>query len=353
MSEAEEEQAAAPAAPAASPASRGRALRMYRVALVQAVLLITAVIVALPFTLGSMSSQIFDRQAATLYAFPSGQPISEGSLDIAEDAHSFLKIAAIDLDEGTGSITLAISGHRICKTACPALSLTVVSLDDDAAVRLAFPPSAQLTLQPEEVTFSSTVQLPIRGQPIQYPFDDWVLWLGVAGTIVDQSGNTVPLTPQLIAGQVIITTQNQLRDFQMRHPVEIDPARVRSQSDPYDFIGVQELYFERPLYLGILSILLIVLIGVSAALAVFMRNMVDVVIGIGSLVIGIWGVRSILVPQPIPVVTSIDLALSLVILFVLLGLSIRAVSYFHRLSELPTLPVRTPLVTRIRRRRQP
>jgi hypothetical protein len=207
-----------------------------------------------------------------------------------------------------------------------------------------------LTLQPTDITFSDTVQLPIRGQPIQYPFDDWDLWLGIAGSIVQQDGSEAPLTPELVDGQMVIMTQNQLRDFQMRPPVEIPPSEVQSPADPYDFIGVQELYFERPLYLGILSILLIVLIAVSAILAVFMRKMVDVVIGVGSLVIGIWGVRSILVPQPIPVVTSIDLALSLVILFVLLGLSFRAVNYFHNLSELPLLPVRRQLLPRKRRR---
>ena len=47
--------------------------------------------------------------------------------------------------------------------------------------------------------------------------------------------------------------------------------------------------------------------------------MTDLIVGIGSLILGIWGVRSVLVPSSLPVVTSIDLALSVIILFVLLG----------------------------------
>jgi hypothetical protein len=46
----------------------------------------------------------------------------------------------------------------------------------------------------------------------------------------------------------------------------------------------------------------------------------------------------VLVPSPLPVVTSVDLALSIVILFVLLGLSVRAALYFRKQSELPSLP---------------
>ena len=336
---------------AASPSPQAPARRKYRFALIHAVLLIIVVIAALPFALGSMANQLTDRQARTLYDFPSGQAITAASLAVSENTHTFVNIAAIDLDEETGSVTLSISGHRICKTDCPAVNFTIVSLDDDAAVRRAFPPSAQLALKSEAITFSDTVQLPIRGQPIQYPFDGWDLWLGIAGTIVDENGEQVPLTAQLLAGRAILTTQNQLRDFQMGQPVPIDPARVRSPADPYDFFGVQELHFERPIYLKILVVLLVLLITVSAITAVFMRTMVDVVVGVGSLIIGIWGVRSILVPDPIPVITSVDLALSLVILFVLLGLSFRVVSYFHRLSELPPLKAPTRLSLRARRKR--
>src|SRR5262249_45550798 len=153
-----------------------------------------------PFALLSMTGQLTDRQVRTLYDFPSGQAITADSLPVSAETQDFVKIAAIDLDEGAGTITLAISGHRVCTEGCPQVSLTVVSLDDDAAVRRALPLSKQLTLKPGDVTFSDTVQLPIRGQPIQYPFDNWIFWLGIAGTIVDRNGENVELTPQLVDG---------------------------------------------------------------------------------------------------------------------------------------------------------
>jgi hypothetical protein len=154
---------------------------------------------------------------------------------------------------------------------------------------------------------------------------------------VVENGKKIDLTPELLVKRALITTQNQLRDYLMAPPVEIDPARVKALNDPQEFVGVQELRFERPVHQEILAVLLILLIAVSAIMAVAMRNMTDLIVGIGSLILGIWGVRSVLVPSSLSVVTSIDLALSVIILFVLLGLSVRAALQFHKQSELPPL----------------
>ena len=308
-----------------------------RLALVQAVLLLAAVVIALPVAFRSMGILLTDGQARTLYEFPGGQAATAAATEALAESESFFNIAAIDLDEDLGSITLAISGHRTCPDdGCATLTFTLVSLDDDADVRRALPPSAPMTLTPDQEIFSQTIQLPLRGQPSQYPFDDYLLWLALAGTVVE-NGEKVVLTPELLAQRAVITTQNQLREFLMVPPVEIDPARVTALTDPQEFVGVQQLRFERPVHQEILAVLLILLIAVSAIMAVAMRSMTDLIVGIGSLILGIWGVRSVLVPSSLAVVTSIDLALSVIILFVLLGLSVRSALHFHRQSELPAV----------------
>lgn len=311
---------------------------LHRIALVQAVILLAAVVIAMPMAFRSMGLQLTERQAGTLYDFPGGQPATVQAAEAVADAESFLNIAVIDLDAGDGNVTLAISGHRNCPDTCAELDMTLFSLDDNADVRRALPPSAPLKLDPSQPIFSQTVQLPIRGRPSKYPFDNYVLWLGLGGTVT-QNGQTIPLTKELIEGKAVFTTQDQLRGFTMQAPVEVDPARVQGITDPFDFVGVQELKFERPAHLEILAVLLITLIAVSAIMAVSMRGVSDLIFGIGSLVLGVWGVRSILVPQPVPVVTSIDLALSLVIMVVLLGLSMRAAQHFHKTAELPSVKI--------------
>ena len=145
---------------------------------------------------------------------------------------------------------------------------------------------------------------------------------------------------EVLSERAVITTQNQVRDYLMVPPVEIDPARVSTPTDPQEFLGVQQLRFERPVHQEILAVLLIVLIAASATMAVALRTMSDLLIGIGSLILGIWGVRSVLVPSSLSVVTSIDLALSVIILFVLLGLSLRVARHFQQQSELPPVKLR-------------
>ena len=318
-------------------AARSRGYLWPRLALVQAVLLLAAVVIALPVAFRSMGILLTDGQARTLYEFPNGQPVTADATMALAESESYFNIAAIDLDEDLGSITLALSGHRVCPDGvCSTLTLNLVSLEDDADVRRALPPSAPMTLTPDQEIFSQTVKLPVSGQPSQYTFDDYLLWLSLAGTVAE-NGEKIDLTRELLAQRAIITTQNQLRDYLMVPPVEIDPARVTALTDPQDFVAVQQLRFERPVHQEIISVLLILLIAVSAIMAVAMRNVTDLIVGLGSLILGIWGVRSVLVPSSLPVVTSIDLALSVIILFVLLGLSLRAASHFHRQSQLPPM----------------
>jgi hypothetical protein len=307
---------------------------LHRMAWAQAMLLLVVVVVALPIAFRSMGVQLNDSQVRTLYLFPEGTALSAQTVMDESTSESFYNVAAINIDEGAGTVTLAVSGQRACTTSCPTMQFHLVSLDDDADIRRALPPSVPMVVESSDQIFSATAELPLRGQPSKYPFDDYVLWLGIYGTRTD-GDVTKPLTEDNIRGHAFLTVQNQLRDFTMKTPVEINPDRAQSATDVFDFFGVQELRFERPIHMKILTVLLLLLITVSALTAVAMRDVRDLIVGVGSLVIGIWGVRSILVPQPIPVVTSVDLSLSVVILFVLLGLVLRTAQHLQRTAELP------------------
>jgi hypothetical protein len=118
---------------------------------------------------------------------------------------------------------------------------------------------------------------------------------------------------------------------------------VRVSGDPFGFLAVQALTFERPAYLKVLAVVLVVLIAISATLAMFTRGIDELALGFGGIILGVWGVRSVLMPQSLSTVTAIDLALSWLILLLLLGLAVRAMLHFHRHSDLPLpRPRRTP-----------
>jgi hypothetical protein len=61
-----------------------------------------------------------------------------------------------------------------------------------------------------------------------------------------------------------------------------------------------------------------------------MQPIQQLFVGSGSLVLGVWGVRSVLVPGSITFTTAVDLLLSMVILILLGGITIRATLFVMR-----------------------
>jgi hypothetical protein len=296
--------------------------------------LIAVVLVSLAFALGSMRRQLLSEQAVAVYDLVSGQALTPA--DAAQElSHSFVTISIVDVDEGAQVAALSIAADRTCPTACPTLDLTLFAVADTAAVRRGLPPAVTVTLRPTDQLVLRTVQLPIRGHPSLYPFDTWQLWLGLTITEVRPDGTRVPLTVEQLPSHATLSLESPLPDFVMAPPTPIPPPQVAAIHDPRPFAAVQGLAFTRPDYLKILAVILIGLITVSGLLAIFTRAINELVLGVGGLILGIWGVRSILVPQPVPTITAIDLALSTVILLILLGLTVRTALHFHERSEWP------------------
>ncbi|MGH2616738.1 MAG: hypothetical protein ACRDJC_16005, partial [Thermomicrobiales bacterium] len=194
---------------------------------------------------------------------------------------------------------------------------------------------ATLTLAPDDLVFSQTVQLPLRGQPSLYPFDTYQVWLGVGGVATMPDGTSMELRPENLSGRAVVTLQNRIADMIMDTPAPIAADAASAAADPFGFLAVHAITFERPAYLKVLAVVLGLLIAVSATMALFTRGIDELALGIGGLILGVWGVRSVLMPQALSTVTAIDLALTWLILLLLLGLALRAALHFHRHSDLP------------------
>ncbi len=305
----------------------------YRLALVFTIVLVVVVVATLPLAVSSMQ-EVLGRGPEPLFDLLTGEVITPEAA-AAEKEATYINLGMINLDDSTGLLTLAVSGNRLCGDACPALDLTFLALDDDADQRRGLPPSATLSLTPDDVIFSQTVQLPLRGQPSLYPFDTYQVWLGLGGVATMPDGTTMELHPENLSGRAVVTLQNRIPDMIMDAPTPIHPDAATAVADPFGFLAVQELTFERPAYLKVLAVVLVALIAVSATMALFTREVNDLALGICGLILGVWGIRSILMPQGVSTVTAIDLALSWLILLLLLGLALRAALHFHRHSDLP------------------
>lgn len=314
----------------------------FRLALAVSVLLMLAVVIMLPLAIRSMR-EVLGRTSTPFYNMVTGEPMTREAAQAAQENTFYMNIGIVEVDEVAGQLTLAVSGNRFCVATCWSETITLASLDDDADERRGVPPFATIVLNTTDRVFSESVQLPMEGLPILYPYDVYHLGLGLSIEAFAEDGRQVEVDPQLLAErQAVITLQNHLPDLLMGSPRIIDPTTMQTVSSPFDYLAVQGLTFKRPEYLRIMAVIIILLMGVSAGMALFTRAIDDLTLRFGGLILGVWGVRSVLMPQSMGTVTVIDLALSWIILLLLLGLTFRGALYFRKRSELPWIRPKPP-----------
>src|SRR4051812_2811719 len=287
----------------------------------------------LPTAIISMVNELRGQEENPVYDVFTGQEIDPAQRFSGNTA--FVNLTVTNIDEASRIATLRISGDRICGPICPPVIGTFYSLGNDAAKRRGLPPSASVTVPGEDGPYTYTIQLPVSGTPQRYPFDDYTLLLGAIVSAKLPNG-TVDINnqKQLIENNVSMTLEDGVSRLNMLPPEPVDPAAVRSPTDPVSFVLVDRLQWQRPQYLRILTVLLVILISCSGLFALGLRTLPELVLGIGGIILGIWGVRSVVVQTPLPDVTLIDLMLGFVILVLLLALSIRATRHFYAISGL-------------------
>jgi hypothetical protein len=312
----------------AEPAETASSRRRYLSAFALTVLILAIVLATLPPALISMADELRGQNTEHIYDLFTGAEV-EDDQPIAANA-TFVNVSVTKLDEANGVASLTLSGHRVCQSPCSTLTATLYSLGNDSARRHGLPPSASVTAPRQSGSYTYVIELPVRGTPQNYPFDSYTLVLGLIIEATFPDGTKQLLTARDIAEQgALMTLEDRVARLNRIPPLPIDPAAARAPSDPFAFLLVDQVTWERPLYLRILAVLLVVLISVSGIYALGLRTLHELVLGIGGIILGIWGIRSIVVQSELPDVTLIDIALGFVILLLLVGLSVRAARYFY------------------------
>ena len=322
-----------PASPAPGEESGSRSRRWYRLAILLTVLLVIAVVAALPFAIQSMFATLFGTIQEPIYDLETGAVRTQADAEPEVPDRTYLNIAVSNIDEASASATMTISGHRECSGECPGLNLLLLSINDSAGGQ-GTAPSATLEIDTAVHVFTDTVELPVSGNPSLYPFDEYELLLAIAGFSTNADGTQTPLTRADFADNLTVSIQDQVAKFVMQPPIAFPLPDVTEADDLVESVAGQRLDFRRPIYLMVLSGLLVLLIGISGALSLFTRSINDLLLGIGGLILGVWGIRSVMVPQPLPTLSLVDISLSTVILCLLIGLAVRAAIYFRHQSEI-------------------
>ena len=309
----------------------------YRTGVALVGILLLLVVVTLPFTLSS----IWDEMTAP----PEGEVFHIGpSADLAPDVpHARLHLAMVAFDEVARVATLRITGQYECPDPCTArdrLRLFSLSADEQETEGLAYSTVVRMPSKTEPITAS--VELPLRGHPVRYPFDRYELWLGVVPERELDDGRVVRQSAADATGVWHLTVQEKLPRLVLIETAAVNPRSVETVDNDrmnQHYAFVQRFTFQRPAYLRVLSLMLVLLVTAAAGFAVFLRPLQELVLSAGGLVLGVWGVRSIISPANQAFVSAVDLSLALVILFLLGAITVRAFVFLAQQSRAPVPPV--------------
>jgi hypothetical protein len=280
-----------------------------------------------PFALGSIGNQLIDPPEQQVYhlmgsSTPNRQAAGEGS---------YLNISVVGLDETKKLATLRVSGDRVCHSVCPAFTLRFFGLSDQSVHQAGLPPSATITVGEGSTVVSESVQLPVSGIPNRYPFDYYELLFATSAVPQDGQAGAAPL-PTASGDDVTMTLASNLPNFSLLPPAVDHSANVSASDLPPATQHVAKLRFSRPTYIEILTVLLVVLMMAAALLTAITEPLRRLVVGIGSVLVGVWGVRAILVADAPPTITAVDLLLSVAVLILLYGVAIRVLLVVRRVG---------------------
>ncbi|HEX6656517.1 MAG TPA: hypothetical protein VF065_00465, partial [Ilumatobacter sp.] len=221
--------------------------RRYIAAFAVTVAVVIVVLGLLPSALTSMVRELRGQAMNSVYDLFTGTEVDVDETFGPNTA--FVNITVTNLDESSRTATLTVSGHRVCGAICPPTTSTFFSLGNDAAERRGLPPSAAVTVPGKSGTYTHTIELPMQGTPQLYPFDTYTLLLGLVISVTLPNGREEVITnPELVRERISLTLEDQVVRLNMNPPVPVDPASVRSETDPVDFLLVDQLEWQRPLY---------------------------------------------------------------------------------------------------------
>ncbi len=310
--------------------------RGYRVGFALVAMVVLISLIATPFALSSALVNLVDPPSARVYALTPKDAILAAS-------YNRLHLDITALDESQRVATIRVSGFHLCAQTCNYRDTIIFySLAGEGDDTQAIPPSASLPLPSNSGEAGGTIQLPISGDLLRYPFDHYALALGavIERTLPDQEPRI--LTQAETQGILRLTIREQVARTVVGSFLPLDAGAVKSAHLPFDYAYAGAIDLVRPIYLRIIVVLTILLIAAAALYAMLMRPFDQLIINAGGLILGVWGVRSMLLGSYPADTTAVDIVLTTVIIVLLGGISFRGLNYLHAQAGLTLLPWARP-----------
>lgn len=289
--------------------------------------LLGAIVVTAPIALISLAQE-FLRQAQE-----SGFTISPPDMQPAT-SYSRLELDVLSLDEVQRLVTIRVTGHHVCNGCQYKDKVTFYSLPVDGEKAEGVPPSESVILPAASDEVSARFTLPIHGRLMQYPFDSWQLWLGVTMQRVLPDGSFQPLVGKDAEGHLFVTATQQVARAHMLAPRVLDPLSVQPEKAHIDFLYTHAMTFQRPAYLKVIVMMVVLLMTAVSFYTVLVRPFDQLIMNTGAIVLGVWGLRTLLLGGYPPDVTAVDIALTCLIFTSLCIIGIRTLGHLHESAGL-------------------
>jgi hypothetical protein len=310
---------------AITPAERGRMAQ--KVGFIAVAVFLLVVVLLLPFSIGSVIANVVSPQARQVFSLT--PPVSPAFTTTR------LNLNVIGLDEWQQLVTVRVSGQHICSGACPFTERVLfVSIPPAHESGQGMPPNQSIDFPNVSQVVTKDIQLPVSGEPVRYPYDVYRLNVAAIQQRVYPDGRVDSLEGSAATGTLFLSLHMEAPRLVISQPTPIDLESLPNEGVLYNWVSAYSMTFARPLYLQVLTLLLVLLVSAAAAYAVFMRPLDQLVINAGALILGVWGIRAILVGTGVPGITAVDLCLILVILFLLVAMTVRALRYLYRVAEM-------------------
>jgi len=292
-------------------------------------ILVLIVIASLPLLFASMGSDLSGRSESVRYNIATGEPVADPFARPDGSDPARITILIESMSENTRQIRLVVMGRRFCTDSCDPMTINLYALPAENDP-LSLPSTVSIDLPTNSQPFDTEEYLPVVGRPQSFPVDKYVLRLGVAVVSTSKDGVVMPLTrEQLDERGVIIMTEEIMPRFVVKERIPNDELSVRDDLISLGISMQVTLSFQHPAYLRIEAFLLVLLIGITGIVTVLRQDMDDLLFGIGSLILSMWGIRAILVQTDYDGVTIVDVVLVLFAILILLGCLIRLTLHVH------------------------
>ena len=306
-----------------------KAQRRYRISFIMIAALILMLAILIPFGLIDLIVDLSNPASAQTFPIT---PQENPSADTP--TYNQLNVDVIGIDEVGEQMTLRVSGTHFCTADCAAKDKIVFySIDPFERDEEGLPASDSITLPTTPTQFSATLKLPIGSSLFRYPFDEDTLTLGLSLERIGADNKSVVVPAEEARGELFATVRDKVSRLRMDDPKLLNPADVQPlKVNNFQYVAASEITFYRSNYLKALVIAVLVLITVAVSYAVLLRTFDQVITNAGPIILGLYGVRVLILGGFPTDVTAVDLILTGTVVFFLLITAARGLGYFYERS---------------------